>query len=258
MEKAIEIFKSKDGQFVMDVRLIDESVWLTQKQLTELFQVSAPTINEHIKNIYAEKELKPEATIRKFRIVRKEGKRQVKRNIDHYNLDMILSVGYRVKSSIATHFRQWATQTLKQHLIKGYTLNQNRLQSFGADVGQLMDLVQKTLSNHELVKPEGLQITQLIGDYARSWTLLQAYDDQTLKEPDAGSDRPQTVTEKEALIAVNALKKELTVREEAAELFGRLRGNGLDSSLGAIEQTFDGEPLYPTVNSRAAPTLFHR
>lgn len=189
-------------------------------------------------------------------IVQQEGNRQVKRKLEVYNLDMIISVGYRVNSVSATHFRQWATQTLKQHLVKGYTFNRNRLRSFGTDVGQLMDLVQKTLSNHELAKPEGLDITQLIGNYAHSWTLLQAYDEQTLAEPETKPDSPQTINEKEALNAIHELKKKLIQCGKATELFGRLRSNGLASSLGVIEQTFGGEPLYPTINSRAAHLLY--
>lgn len=255
-DKAVEIFKSKDGQVMMNVRLIDETTWLTQKQLTDLFQVTAPTINEHIKNIFAEKELESGPTIRKFRIVQIEGNRQVKRNIDHYNLDMILSVGYRVKSGIATQFRQWATQVLKNQLVEGYSFNQKRLETIGVDVSQLMSLVQKMLSNHELAKPEGLQLTKLIGDYARSWTLLQAYDDQNLADPETKTETPQILTVSESLAAIKELKKELIHCKEATKLFGQLRGNGLDSSLGAIEQTFGGEPLYPTINSRAAHLLY--
>ena len=122
----ILIYQSEDGQTRIDVRLIDETVWLTQKLMAELFQVKIPTINEHIKNIYSEGELVPEATIRKFRIVQKEGKRDVERLIDFYNLDVIISVGYRVRSHRGTQFRIWATQRLKEYLIKGFGVRDAR------------------------------------------------------------------------------------------------------------------------------------
>ena len=127
----ILIYQSEDGQTRIDVQLIDETVWLTQKLMAELFQVKIPTINEHIKNIYSEGELVPEATIRKFRIVQKEGKRDVERLIDFYNLDVIISVGYRVRSHRGTQFRIWATQRLKEYLIKGFVMDDERLKNPG-------------------------------------------------------------------------------------------------------------------------------
>ncbi|MCD4667874.1 MAG: virulence RhuM family protein [Sulfurimonas sp.] len=126
-ETSMLIYQSEDGETKLQITLQDETLWLTQKQLSNLFQVSVPTINEHIKNIYAENELSKEATIRNFLIVQTEGKREVKRDLEHYNLDMIISVGYRVKSHIATKFRQWATTRLKEYLIKGFVMDDERL-----------------------------------------------------------------------------------------------------------------------------------
>lgn len=123
----IVIYQTEDGKTRLEVRLEQETVWLTQKMMAELFQVSVPTINEHIKNVYKEAELLPEATIRKFRIVQKEGQRTIGRMLDFYNLDMIISVGYRVKSHIATRFRQWATQRLREYIVKGFVLDDERL-----------------------------------------------------------------------------------------------------------------------------------
>jgi hypothetical protein len=125
----IIIYQAENGNTRLEVRLEDETVWLTQKLMSELFQVSVPTINEHIKNIYKEAELMPEATIRKFRIVQKEGQRNIGRTVDFYNLDMIISVGYRVKSHIATRFRQWATQQLREYIVKGFALDDERLKN---------------------------------------------------------------------------------------------------------------------------------
>ncbi|MBW2166709.1 MAG: virulence RhuM family protein [Deltaproteobacteria bacterium] len=125
----ILIYQTEGGQTKIEVRLENETVWLTQKMMAELFQVTIPTINEHVKNIYNEAELVPEATIRKFRIVQKEGKREVSRALDFYNLDMIISVGYRIKSHVATRFRQWATQRLREYIVKGFVLNDERLKN---------------------------------------------------------------------------------------------------------------------------------
>ena len=130
-QSEILIYQSQDGQTHIDVRLIDETVWLTQKLMAELFQVKIPTVNEHIKNVYFEGELAPEATIRKFRIVQKEGRRNVERLIDFYNLDVIISVGYRVRSHRGTQFRIWATQRLREYLIKGFVMDDERLKHPG-------------------------------------------------------------------------------------------------------------------------------
>jgi hypothetical protein len=123
------VYEAEDGRIKIDVRFENENVWLTQKLMADLFQVTVPTINEHIKNIYNEKELIPDATIRKFRIVQKEGRRNVTRMVDHHNLDMIISVGYRVKSLVATRFRIWATQHLREYIIKGFVLDDERLKN---------------------------------------------------------------------------------------------------------------------------------
>ena len=127
----ILIYQSDSSETRIEVRLQDETVWLTQKMMSELFQKDVRTINEHIKNVYEEGELKPESTIRKFRIVQTEGKRQVRRLIDYYSLDMIISVGYRVKSTVATRFRQWATARLREYIVKGFVLEDDRLKGSG-------------------------------------------------------------------------------------------------------------------------------
>ena len=130
-EKKIIIYTSSDGQTQIDVRLEDETLWLTQQQIAELFQTSRTNVVEHIKHIYEEKELEENSTCRNFRQVRTEGTRQVERELPFYNLDMIISLGYRIKSRIATHFRQWATQRLKEYMIKGFTLDDDRLKKLG-------------------------------------------------------------------------------------------------------------------------------
>ena len=125
------IYQREDGTLRIEVRFKDETAWLSQAQLIDLFQSSKANISEHIKNIYAEKELVPEATVRNFRTVQKEGNREVSRDIEYYNLDMIISLGYRVKSQVATHFRQWATARLREYIVKGFTMDDDRLKDLG-------------------------------------------------------------------------------------------------------------------------------
>ncbi len=141
----IIIYKTEDGRTKIDVRFDGETVWLTQKLLAELFGVTVPTINEHIKNIYKEAELEEKSTIRKFRIVQKEGGREVARDVDFYNLDLIISVGYRVKSSVATTFRQWATQRLGEYIVKGFVLDDERLKNPDLPFDYFEDLWTKKL-----------------------------------------------------------------------------------------------------------------
>ncbi len=167
----VQIFTSPDGSAQLEVALDQETVWLSQAQMAELFGKDVRTVNEHVGNVFAEGELGKETTVRKFRIVRQEGKRQVRREIDHYNLDVIISVGYRVKSQRGVQFRQWATRVLKDHLVQGYTLNQRRLAERDIDQKQLFDLLSRTLTNQGLVSAEGEAVARVISDYARSWRL---------------------------------------------------------------------------------------
>lgn len=159
------IYQTEDGHTRLEVRLEDESVWLSQKLMAELFQRDVRTINEHIKNVYEEEELSPDSTIRKFRIVQKEGDREVNRNLDHYNLDMIISVGYRVKSHTATRFRQWATTQLREYLIKGFVLDDERLKN----PDQTFDYFEELLRRIQDIRTSEKRFYQKITDiYASS------------------------------------------------------------------------------------------
>lgn len=149
-DQQIQIFTSEDGQAHLEVTLKQETVWLSQAQMAELFGKDVRTVSEHLGNVYSEAELEREGTIRKFGIVRQEGKRHVQREIEHYNLDAIISVGYRVKSQRGVQFRKWATQVLKDHLVQGYTLNQQRLTERGIEFEQAVSLLSRTLTNQGL------------------------------------------------------------------------------------------------------------
>ena len=178
----IVIFEAEAQQ--VEVRLEGETVWLSQKQMAELFDKDIRTVNEHIGNVYEEGELDREGTIQKFRIVRQEGKRKVRREIEHHNLDVIISVGYRVKSRCGVRFHQWATHVLRDHLTQGYSLNEHRLKRQGlVELEQAMELLGNNLTHLELVNDIGRGIVGLILGYAKIWRLLLDYDEGKLARP---------------------------------------------------------------------------
>ena len=225
----IMIFESDSHP--VEVRLEGETVWLSQGQMAELFGTSTDNVSLHLKNIFTDKELDERATTEDFSIVRQEGTRQVKRLLKHYNLDAIISVGYRVSSARATQFRIWATRVLRQHLVDGYTLSQRRLQERGIEFEQAVSLLARTLTNQQLVNDDGRAVLQVISDYARSWSLLQAYDEQNLTGQSA-AQRGMRVLELDAVLpAIAQLKAELIAKGEATDLFGQLRGDGLASAI---------------------------
>ena len=256
MKQQIQIFTSPDGQAQFSVALEQDTVWLSQAQMAELFDTSTVNISLHLKNIYQESELNENSTTEDFSVVRQEGKRQVQRHIKHYNLDAIISVGYRVSSKRATQFRIWATQILKQHLVEGYTLNQRRLQERGIEFEQALTLLSRTLANQQLVNTEGEAVLLVINDYARSWSLLQGYDEQSLSSSTNRQSDMQRLELNDVFTAIAELKKALIAKGEATELFGQLRGEGLASALATIEQGFGDELFYPNVASRAAHLLY--
>ena len=174
----IAIFES--GDQLVQVRLEGETVWLSQAQMAGLFDVQEAAISKHLKNIFASGELEQAATVSKMETVQKEGGRTVSRQVEHYNLDAIISVGYRVNSTRATRFRQWATGVLREHLVEGYTLNQQRLRERGIEFEQALELLSRTLGNQQLVNAEGAAVPGVIADYARSWSLPQGYDELSL------------------------------------------------------------------------------
>lgn len=255
-EQQIQLYTTADGEVHLEVITEAETLWLTQAQMAELFGKDVRTVNEHLGNVYAEGELEREATIRKFRIVRQEGSRQVKRAIEHYNLDVIISVGYRVKSIQGTRFRQWASGVLRQHLLQGYTLNRQRLERRGIELEQAVSLLSHTLSNQQLLDPAGEAVIGVIHEYARSWSLLQGYDEQSLAGQTDRQSQMRPLPLEEALAAIAELKQELICKGEATPLFAQLRGDGLASALATIEQGFGEDLFYPNVASRAAHLLY--
>ena len=257
MNNPIEIYQSADGQTQVEVRFDTDTVWLSQAQMAHLFDTSTDNIGLHLKNIYAEAELEEKATTEDYSVVRAEGKRRVTRQIKHYNLDAVLSVGYRVKSKNATQFRRWATARLKDYLLKGYALNQQRLQQNAAELEQALRLIQKTAASPELTVASGRGLVDIVSRYTHTFLWLQQYDAGLLQEP-SGENGGVLPNVQEARTALHTFKQQLIARGEATELFAREREDGFAALLGNLEQSIFGAPAYPTIESKAARLLYSR
>lgn len=249
------VFEAKDGTIRLDVRLEAESVWLSQQQMAELFGRERSVVTKHIRNAFAEGELDPAATCAKFAQVRLEGGRSVSREVDYYNLDVILSVGYRVNSKRGTQFRIWATGVLREHLLRGYTIHRERFERNAKELEAALALVRKTAGSAALSSDQGRGLVDVIARYTQTFLLLQRYDEGLLDEPkgSAGGVLPKVTA---ARTAISKLKRDLVARGQATDLFGRERDQGLASLLGNLDQSVFGKPAYPTVESKAAHLLY--
>jgi prophage maintenance system killer protein len=251
------IYQNEQSQTQVSVRLDGETVWLTQRQMAELFDTSADNISLHLKNVFSEGELGEPATTEDFSVVQTEGQRKVTRTVKHYNLDAIISVGYRVNSKRGVQFRQWATQVLREHLVQGYTFNQARLAERGLlEARQTLDLLARTLKNQALVDDTGRAVLELIVGYAETWRLLLAYDEDRLALPPGVRPSSGVLDFARASAAIADFKRELMARNEATPLFGNPRGEALEGILGSIEQTMFGESLYRSREEKAAHVLY--
>lgn len=241
----------------VEVRLDTErdTVWLSQRQMADIFDTSTDNIGLHLKNIFSDGELDEQATTEKSSVVRQEGQRQVSRQIQHYNLDAIISVGYRVNSRRAVQFRQWATRVLREHLTRGWTLNQRRFEENARELEAAMALVRKAALSPELNTDSGRGLLDIVTRYAQTFLLLQKYDEGLLTEPKAqpGGRLPSV---DEARTALAELKIDLKSRGEATDLFALERKDSLAALLGNLDQTVFGEPAYPSVESKAAHLLY--
>lgn len=241
----------------VEVRLEGDTVWLSLQQLADLFERDKSVISRHLKNIFDSKELDRVRTVAKHATVQREGKREVARDIEFFNLDVIISVGYRVNSARATRFRQWATCVLREHLTQGYSLGEHRLAQQGmAELEQAVTLLSQTLERQELVTDIGREAVGIIMRYARTWRLLLDYDEGKLTAPAGQRDPRAGLSVADARQALDALGDELKSRGEATELFACDRGDNLAAILGNIEQTMFGEPVYASAEARAAHLLY--
>ena len=251
----IVVYEAPDGSAQVDVRLDKETVWLSLNQIAELFGRDKSVISRHLRNIFSSGELQREGTVAKNATVQTEGDREVVRHIEVFNLDAILSVGYRVNSKRGTQFRIWATRTLREHLVRGYTLNQQRFVHNAAELETALNLVRKAAAGTALTSDQGRGLVDLIARYTQTFLLLQGYDEGLLSEP-KGVPGGVLLTPSEARTAVGRLKADLMARGEATELFGREPTDGLAALLGNLDQSVFGEPAYPTIESKAAHLLY--
>lgn len=258
IENEIILYQSPDGEVQLDVHMEKETVWLTQTQMGKLFDTSTDNVGLHLKNIFNEGELVESSTTEDYSVVQTEGQRQVRRQLRHYNLDAIISVGYRISSMRGTQFRIWATRTLRDHLLRGYTLHEKRLTERGlGEIEQAMALLSRTLTRNELVSGEGRAALEIVEQYTRAWKLLLQYDEDRLSETPERPLKPAAeLPLADANDAIIDLRAALFSRGEATDIFGQERADHLGAILGAVEQTFGGEPLYPTVQARAANVLY--
>ncbi|EHQ51277.1 death-on-curing family protein [Ectothiorhodospira sp. PHS-1] len=241
----------EDAGKAVEVRLDTdrETVWLSQAQMVVLFGRDQSVISRHVGNAYREGELDRETTMQKMHSANSD------KPVEFYNLDVIISVGYRVKSHQGTRFRQWATRVLREHLTQGWTLNRQRFEENARELEAALALVRKAAQSPALDAGSGRGLVDIVSRYAQTFLLLQRYDEGLLTEPRAqpGGSLP---TLEQARAALDSLKSELMARSEATDLFARDRGDGLASLLGNLDQSVFGEPAYPSVESKAAHLLY--
>ena len=243
----VVLFQSEDGNSRLEVQLDQETVWLSQEQMTALFARDQSVVSRHIRNIFKEEELDEKSNMQKMHIANSD------RPVVFYNLDVIISVGYRIKSTQGTRFRQWATRVLRDHLVKGYTIHEQRLREEAAKLRglqQTVDLLARTLATQELVTEVGKDVLRVINDYAYALNTLDRYDHGTLAVEALSGPATFALQYDEAIGIVNSMKGEFN------GLFGLEKDQGFKSALGTIYQTFDGEELYPSIEEKAANLLY--
>ena len=249
----IVIYQTADGQTQIDVRMENETVWLTQAQMADLFQTDRTSIVRHINNIYKSEELEREATCAKIAQVQIEGKRKVNRNIPYFNLDMIISVGYRVNSKRGVQFRQWANKILKDYLIKGYAINNRLSVQKYEELSQLVHLLGRTINNEkELIDSDTRELVNVVTDYTYALDTLDRYDYQQLTIEYTTIEESFRATYNSAMETIATLKDKFG----GNSLFGSEKDGSFKSSIGQIYQTFDGTELYPSVEEKAAMLLY--
>ena len=253
LENKIVIYQTEDGQTQIDVRMENETVWLTQAQMAELFQTDRTSIVRHINNIYKVEELERDATCAKIAQVQKEGDRTVRRLVPYFNLDMIISVGYRVNSKRGVKFRQWANRVLKQYLMKGYAVNERIRREQIGELRQLVQLVGRTLQNREMSSEvESQDLLDVVVDYTYALDTLDNYDYERLSIDKITPEESFRATYEGAMREIERLRE----RFGGSVLFGNEKDDSFKSSIGQIYQTFGGEELYPSVEEKAAMLLY--
>ena len=245
----IEIYQSADGQTQVEVRFDTDTVWLSQAQMVALFGRDQSVISRHINNALEEGEIHTKSNMQKMHIASAD------RPVTYYDLETVISVGYRIKSPQGVAFRRWATARLKDYLLKGYALNRQRLQQNAAELEQALRLIQKTAASPELTVDSGRGLVDIVSRYTHTFLWLQQYDAGLLQEP-SGENDGVLPNVQEARTALHTFKQQLIARGEATELFAREREDGFAALLGNLEQSIFGAPAYPTIESKAAHLLY--
>lgn len=252
LDNKIVIYQTEDGKTQLDVKLENETVWLTQAQMVQLFDSSKANVSEHIKHIYEDGELAADSTVRKFRTVQTEGKRQVGRNVTYYNLDLIISLGYRVNTKRGIQFRQWATSVLRDYLIKGYAINQRIREENYQQMVQLVRSMARTVKLQDLSKEVRNALLDVVVDYTFALDRLDDYDYQRLSIPESSTEEKFHATYEGAMRVLAELREKFG----GSGLFANEKDDSFKSSIGQIYQTFGGQDLYPTVEEKAAMLLY--
>ena len=255
METKIVIYEDANGEIKLDVSLENDTLWLSQKQLEVLFDRDKSVISRHIKNIFKDEELDKNSVVAKNATTATDGKIY---QVEYYNLDMIISLGYRVNSKRATSFRVWATKILKDYIINGYSINNKRLQQKGLkELNETISLLKDTISNTQIELSEAKGLLDVILNYSRTWTLLQGYDEDSLKIDFVSKEAKFILDSDEAKNYIAQLKDELIKKGEATELFGREKAGEFEGILRNIYQTFGGVDLLESVEEKAANLLYY-
>lgn len=246
---SIEIYELENGQAQVDVRFERDTAWLSQAQMTDLFGRDQSVISRHIRNALKEEEISEKSNMQKMHIANSD------RPVVFYDLDVVISVGYRIKSPQGVQFRRWATQRLREYLMQGYVVDKQRFEKNAEELQHALELIKKTAQSPELNTDEGRGLIEIISRYTQTFLWLQRYDEGLLDEPDVeeGGILP---TPNEAMSLLNKLKAQLMEKGEATALFANPRGDGLANVLGNLQQTVFGEPAYPSIEGKAAHLLY--
>ena len=258
MQKKLIVFNAESGDVQVNVDANNETVWLSLQQIALLFDRDKSVISRHINNIFNSAELDRKPTVAKNATVQVEGDREIKRETYYFNLDVIISVGYRVNSKKGIQFRQWANRVLKDHLIEGYSLNEEKLKNKNEQIKQLektLSLIQ-SVEYDQLSSSEAKGLLSVLSDYTNSFVLLNKYDSDSLSVDNLNLNIVYSIKYKEALSAIAKLKQTLLYQKEATELFGHQKDNSFEALLGNVVQSFGGKSLYPSIEEQAAHLLY--
>jgi DNA ligase (NAD+) len=250
----IAIFTSKEGSISVNAKLSEDTLWLSLNQLVELFGRDKSVISRHLKKIFNENELDERAVVAKYATTAADGK---KYQVDYYNLDVIISVGYRVNSKRGIEFRRWANEILKDYLIKGYSINSQKITAEKvSELQQAIELLSNTLINQKLVDSEGEEILSVIKNYSKTWDILIKYDEDRLGIPNSRQSDIEELSYDSAILAIKSIKQDLHSKGESTALFGNEKDNSLKGILVNIYQTFDGNDLYPSLEEKASHLIY--